>query len=396
MKTRNTPLRPERFLKRLLPIVFILSVIASGSAMAQKRTCRAVDLIDSNGNRPMQGQQIIKDESAYKWKIQGLQAGEITVELNYSCEGAGGSKVILELGAQTLETIIENTSKDNKKRAKSKTVSLGTLKVDQGDGVFSIRALRKGDDPVIMKLRHLAIEGAPLSLAVIDGYSLPAPERNPVDVPDLGVANNTLTEKEKKDGWKLLFNGRDLTGWSGYRKDAAPPAWVVKDGAIFLDKASKKAGGDLISINSYRDFDLVVEWKIAPHGNSGIIIRTHENKRAPYETAIEMQVHDPANCNNPLTAPGAAYALYGPEKNPAEPAGEWNKARIRVEGNHYQMWLNDSQTANFTVGSDDWNSKVEAAKWRDYPSFGHNTRGHIDLQDHGAAVSYRNMKLRNL
>lgn len=212
---------------------------------------------------------------------------------------------------------------------------------------------------------------------------------------------NTLTDQEKQDGWQFLFNGKDLTGWKGWKKDAAPDGWAAKDGALMR---SKKAG-DILTTDKYGDFDLQLEWKIEEGGNSGIFIRATEDVKKIWHKAIEMQILDNEGARKKKKDPnnlkakncaGACYDLYPTDMNAVRKAGEWNTVRILARGEHIQFWLNDVKTADFIIGSEDWNTHMAASKYKRHPDFAKNKSGHIALQDHGCTVWYRNIKIKEL
>ena len=209
------------------------------------------------------------------------------------------------------------------------------------------------------------------------------------------AADNTLTDAEKAAGWKLLFDGTTTAGWRSYGKDSLSSGWVVQDGAL----TRTGAGGDIISNDEFKNFELSIDWKIEPGGNSGIFYRASEEKDEIYWNAVEMQVLDDAkhpDGQNPLQSAGAAYDLYPAPRGHVKPGGEWNSARLVVNGNHVEHWLNGFKMADYEIGSADWNSKVAASKFKPHPQFGRNTQGHIGLQDHGNIVAYRNIKIRVL
>src|SRR5207302_9386855 len=97
---------------------------------------------------------------------------------------------------------------------------------------------------------------------------------------------------------------------------------------------------------------------------------------------------------NPLTSAGSCYALYAPTKDVAKPVGEWNHVRLLVDGKHVEHWLNGEKVVEYDLGSDDWNQRLAKSKFADAKRFGKNDKGHIDLQDHGDEVAYRNIKIR--
>jgi hypothetical protein len=210
---------------------------------------------------------------------------------------------------------------------------------------------------------------------------------------------NTLTEQEKAAGWKLLFDGKTTAGWRAFRGKSMPDKWHVVDGALVLQPRSGKQGGDIVTEDQYGSFDLKLEWKISPGGNSGIMYHVSESEAAPWFTGPEYQVLDNAkhaDGRNPLTSAASCYALYAPTKDSTRPVGEWNQARIVVRGKHVEHWLNGEKVVSYEFDSPDWNDRVKASKFKEMPKFGKEPKGYIDLQDHGDEVAYRNIKIRPL
>jgi hypothetical protein len=206
---------------------------------------------------------------------------------------------------------------------------------------------------------------------------------------------NRLTTEERRDGWQLLFDGQSTKGWRGFKQKDAPKGWVVEQGSLV-----REAGGaDLITLKQYRNFELALEWKISSGGNSGIIYRVTEDGNATYETGPEMQVLDDAkhpDGASRLTSAGAAYGLYPSPAGVVHPAGEWNKVRIVVKGNHVEHWLNDVKVVEYELGSPDWTAKVAASKFSQWKGYGKAPGGYIALQDHGDRVEYRSIKIKEL
>jgi hypothetical protein len=196
-------------------------------------------------------------------------------------------------------------------------------------------------------------------------------------------------------GWRSLFDGRSLAGWRRYRSGEMPSGWRAVDGTLV--RAAR--GGDIVTLDEFANFELTLEWKVAPGGNSGIMYRVTEDAEAPYETGPEMQVLDDErhpDGRSRLTSAGALYGLYPAPAGAVKPAGEWNAARIVLNGSHVEHWLNGVKTAEAEIGSDDWNRRVTNSKFRQWPGFAKAPRGHIALQDHGDWVAYRNIRIRVL
>jgi hypothetical protein len=157
--------------------------------------------------------------------------------------------------------------------------------------------------------------------------------------------------------------------------------------------------GDLITEQEYSDFELQLEWKVEPGGNSGIFFRADESERYIFLTAPEMQILDDAkhkDGKDPLTSAGANYALHPSPRGVVNPAGKWNHARLRVVGNQVTQWLNHQQVVDYELGSEDWQRRVAASKFAKWPKYGTLNSGHIGLQDHGDRVAFRNIQIRDL
>lgn len=205
---------------------------------------------------------------------------------------------------------------------------------------------------------------------------------------------NVLTDEEKKAGWRLLFDGQTTTGWRGFDKDAFPDqGWKVIDGCL----VRVGPGGDITTDGKFGDFELRLEWRISPGGNSGIFFRSAEGFRYPWETGPEMQVLDNAehpDGQDPKTSAGSNYALHAPVRDVTRPVGFFNQVRIIANGPHVEYWLNDVMVVRYELESPEWVKLVAESKFKSMPNYGRLARGHIVLQDHGDKVWYRNIKIR--
>lgn len=209
-------------------------------------------------------------------------------------------------------------------------------------------------------------------------------------------APNTLTAAERAEGWRLLFDGETLDGWRVFREEGMSDGWAVVDGNL-----TRVANGarDIITEEQFRDFELALEWRVEEGGNSGVFIRASEEVDRIFEGAPEMQVLDDPNHvdgASPLTSAGANYALHPAPRGVVRPAGEWNQARIRVQGNRVTHWLNGQQIVDYELGSADWQARLAESKFTEWPEYGTYDVGHIGLQDHGDRVYFRNIKVRVL
>lgn len=203
---------------------------------------------------------------------------------------------------------------------------------------------------------------------------------------------NTLTPKEKQDGWKLLFDGHDLSQWRNYKKQDVSDGWKIDDGVL---SRTDKGAGDIITKDQYAAFELVLDYRISKGGNSGLMYHVTEEEQTPWRTGPEIQIQDNVDGHDPQKA-GWLYQLYPADVDATHPAGEWNTLRIRITPKKCEQWMNGTKYCEYVKGSDDWKQRVAASKFSAFPNFGVPTKGHICLQDHGDLVSFRNIKIREL
>lgn len=226
-------------------------------------------------------------------------------------------------------------------------------------------------------------------------------------------AQNALNPQEKKEGWQLLFNGKNFNGWRGVNKKNFPEkGWVIEDGAIVsngTNVAESADGGDIITKKEYENFILKVQWKMETKGgNSGIkyFVKEGFGENSKYGFGLEYQILDDQNFSWMLTGKmkpndfytlGALYEMYppSPEKQP-NPLGQWNESIIVSRGNHVEHWLNEKKMLEYERGSADFKERVAKSKFKDIKDFGLFPKGHILLQDHGSIVYFKNIKIKEL
>ena len=202
-------------------------------------------------------------------------------------------------------------------------------------------------------------------------------------------APNTLTDEEKAAGWKLLFDGKSTVGWKNYNKTTIGPGWKVENGELVR---GTEQGGDIVTTDKYDKFELSLEYNISKGGNSGLMFHVEETTNPPWHTGPEVQIQDVGG-RDPQK-PGWLYQLYQSETDAAKPAGEWNQLKILITPEKCATWMNGKLYYEYVKGSKDWDERVAKSKFAKMPNFGKPTTGVICLQDHGNAVSFRNIKIR--
>ena len=218
---------------------------------------------------------------------------------------------------------------------------------------------------------------------------------------------NTLTSKEKADGWVLLFDGQTLNGWRDFNGTSLTGPWEVQDGTIWTDGKGDDSNGYIVTDREYANFDLKWEWKIARGGNSGLIYHAVEGPQfnVPYITGPEYQIIDDDNWEEvngyplePWQRCAVDYAMYVPdfETRILKPAGEWNQSEIIFDNGHVTYLLNGKVTVEFDAWTPDWFARKNAGKWSHAPEYGLSRTGHISIQDHGYPASFRNIKIKEL
>jgi hypothetical protein len=209
---------------------------------------------------------------------------------------------------------------------------------------------------------------------------------------------NQLTAEQKAAGWKLLFNGKDLSGWRLYGKQTPPgEGWKVEDG--LLHKLAKVRGGDIITTEKFDDFDFSWEWRIAKGGNNGVkYLVTEQRTGAPgHEYQLIDDTGHPDGKLGPKRQTASFYDVLPPAADkPLKPAGEWNASRILIKGNHVEHWLNGAKVLAYELGGDEVKKGVAASKFKNAAKFGEKIQGHIMLTDHQDETWFRNVMIREL
>jgi len=209
----------------------------------------------------------------------------------------------------------------------------------------------------------------------------------------------TVLAQTAAPGWQVLFDGKDVSAWRSYKGTGFPSkGWKVEDGTLHV--VAKGGGGDLVTREQFKDFELSFEWKVSAGANSGVMYRVSEKPGAPYETGPEYQVLDDArhgDGKNPKTSASALYALVAANASKqTKPVGDWNEGRIILRGSQVEHWLNGSKVVAVDLQSPGTRALIAGSKFHSWPGFAQQPSGHICLQDHGDDVWFRNIKIRRL
>tara|TARA_B100001996_G_scaffold382338_1_gene373906 strand:+ start:1979 stop:2737 length:759 start_codon:yes stop_codon:yes gene_type:complete len=231
---------------------------------------------------------------------------------------------------------------------------------------------------------------------------------------------------KKESNWIFLFDGKTTNGWRGYNSNEIPPGWIAKEGMLMFERKDLQleqdyeGGRDLIYYKEqFDEFELYLEWKIPPGGNSGIFYHVQEGYNFPGEASPEYQliddvnytkIHDVTEYNKSFgesepeklqdwQKTGANYAMHTVSEGVEKvlfPAGEWNSTRIIFTNENVEHWLNGVKLLSFVPWSEEWDKLRNSGKWNDYPDYGKYKTGYISFQDHGSSLWFRNIKLKKI
>ncbi len=210
----------------------------------------------------------------------------------------------------------------------------------------------------------------------------------------LAQTDNRLTMTERREGWKLLFDGRSTDGWHSFKSDKAGSGWVVADGTLRIEDLGH--AGDLLTNEKFDWFELKVDFCfMQPGQNSGIMFRVADTGEATWHSGPEIQIYDHPFQEGVETT-GFLYQLYRAQRNDSKPAGEWNSFVIRIAKDKSFVKLNGSTQFEFVYGSQDFWNRVAKSKFAEFPQFGKLEKGSIAIQgDHGH-VMFKNIKIKQL
>lgn len=213
-----------------------------------------------------------------------------------------------------------------------------------------------------------------------------------IALPASAAKVNKLSRSEKKAGWKLLFDGKSLSEWRSYKKaDGPKQGWVIEDGCLKLEP--KSGGGDIVTKETFLDYELRWEWKIAAKSNNGLKYLVSEDRSAP---GPEYQMIDDAVQEPPNRRTASVYDVLAPTLLKPTLVGDWNKSRLIIQGNHVEHWLNGDKVLSYEIGSAEHKTALAQSKFKDMKGFGDKIKGHILLTDHNDMAWYRDIKIHDL
>ena len=214
----------------------------------------------------------------------------------------------------------------------------------------------------------------------------------------MGVLLFCATSAGAQGRWQVLFDGKSTDAWRCYNRDSFPDkGWKVEGGLLKTIVGGDRC--DLVTKEKYQDFELELEWRVSPGGNSGVFYHVAEGPPNSFETGPEMQVLDDErhrDGKDPKTSAGALYGLLAPANKTLRPVGRFNKARLVARRGHVEHWLNGRKIVEYDLGGDSLKALIAASKFKGMPRFAREASGHVALQHHGEEVWYRKIRIRRL
>jgi len=287
------------------------------------------------------------------------------------------------------------------------SVDLIDDKIPEGFIALQVHGIGKNDHLVGKKVRFRNIR------ILTDNLEI---EKTPIidNIAQVSYLTNQLSEREKKENWELLWDGKSTAGWRSAKGDKFPEmGWTIEDGVLSVEKSGggeSAHGGDIVTIKKYKDFVLELDFKFTEGANSGIkyFVNTELNQGQGSAIGCEYQILDDqihpdakkgsagnrtlASLYDLIPANAQFYAPH--ERSKRVNKYQWNRARIVVQNNKVEHYLNGIKVIAYERRTQTWRALVERSKYHVWPNFGEYEEGHILLQDHGDQVFFKNIKIK--
>ncbi|MDA0813972.1 MAG: DUF1080 domain-containing protein [Verrucomicrobia bacterium] len=341
------------------------------------------------------------NSTTLEWRVDIESPVQVSAFAVMANGGSEGKKVALTAGPQRIEQEIPKTNSWNT----FSEVLIGILDFDSPGGyTFRMKSSVRIDEPLMTLDKLVFRAGSELKNSKVRDPTV-QPQVHPIArLADLKIPKNTLTDPERTAGWRMLFSGEDLKGWTGYRQKEAPAGWSVQASQLML---IEPGCGPLIATEEFENFEMKLEWQASDGQASGVFFRVVENKKTIEETGIEIELNGygysalSTEKTTELTANGAVKHLYPAERFTPDPSG-WNTLRVRFNENEFQYWINDVEMGfrdkfniirPIEIGSEDWNQRIDGSRFRRFQRFAKSPKGYIALEDAGTPIRFRNIKI---
>ncbi|MGK0189095.1 MAG: hypothetical protein ACI9R3_004912 [Verrucomicrobiales bacterium] len=341
------------------------------------------------------------NSTTLEWRVDIERPVQVSVFAVMANGGKSDKKLTLTAGPQRIEHTLTKTDDWNTYRE----VVIGEMDFPSpGNYTFRLKHGQRTSES-LMSLDRLIFRSGNELLGSKVRDPLMRPLVHPIAIlPDLKRPGNSLTDPERAAGWRMLFTGKDLKGWTGYRKKEAPSGWSAQANQLML---TEPGCGALMTTEEFEDFELKLEWQASDGQASGLFFRVVENKPSPEQTGIEIELNGfgyselSQQEETELTENGAVKHLY-PALDFASATTGWNTLHLRVEGKEFQYWINEQEmgskdrfniTRPIEIGSDDWDRRVNDSRMRRFQRFAESPKGYIALEDAGTAIRFRKIKV---
>ena len=360
--------------------------------------------IDGNGAQLNESFHIIDWEDSsttVEWRVVIERPVQVSVFANLANGGKRGKRLSLSAGPQRITHDVPHTGGWDAFRE----VFVGALDFPSpGNYTLRLKHDQRSDETLMVLDRLILRSGDELAGSRVRDSLLKPLVHGMAIFSDERLAGNTLTDQERGAGWRMLFNGKNLKGWTGYRQEKPPKGWSAQAKQLLL---IEPGCGPLMSTEEFENFELKLEWQASDGQAGGVFLRVVETKPTPEQTAVEIELNGyghsslSAAATTPLTENGAVKHLYAPQKFTPRESG-WNELHVRLMKDELQYWINGKEMGTvdrfdivrpIELHSEDWKRRVDDSRLRRFQQFAKSKRGYIALEDAGTPIRFRNIKV---